>query len=176
MSVWHHQPIHFFLPGQFYLVTAGTLYRQHYFHGEDRLSFLQEELLNTLEQYGWLSQSWAVFSNHYHFIARAPENAESLKSMLKKLHSSTARTINRLDFTVGRQVWFQYWDTCLTYERSYLVRLNYVNNNPVHHGLVPVATLYPYCSASWFEQRAKPSFRRKVASFKYDHLKIIDDF
>jgi putative transposase len=176
MSQWHHQPTHVFLPGQFYMVTAGTLYKAHHFQGMDRLSFLQEALMDALHKNGWIAQSWAVFPNHYHFIAQAPENAETLKLVIKALHAHTAGEINRRDLTVGRQVWYQYWDTCLTYEKSYLVRLNYVNNNPVRHGIVPVATQYPFCSANWFEQHAEPGFRRKVASFRYDRLKIIDDF
>jgi len=46
----------------------------------------------------------------------------------------------------------------------------------VHHGLVPIAALYPYCSASWFEHQADRAFRRKVQSFSYNRIKIIDDF
>jgi putative transposase len=99
-----------------------------------------------------------------------------LDSLFRELHSITAREVNRLDLISGRQVWFQYWDTCLTFERSWLARPNYVNNNAVHHKLVSNPTNYPYCSATWFEQNADPGFRRKVSSFRYDRLKIKDDF
>ncbi len=176
MPMWHHQPTHIFLPKQFYMVTAGTLYKVHHFRGDDRLRYLEDELLEALDRNGWLCQAWAVFPNHYHFIARAPEDAETLKPMIKTLHAHTASEINRRDGLVGRRVWFEYWDTCLTYEKSYWVRLNYVNNNAVHHGIVPIATQYPFCSATWFEQHAQPGFRRMVASFRYDRLKVIDDF
>ena len=174
--MWHHSPTHVFLPGAFYMVTAGTLDKEHFFRSPERLMLLQNVLFESLDLERWDLQSWAVFSNHYHFIAHAPENATTLKSTIKRLHSKTAVEINGLDQTPGRQVWFQYWDTCLTYERSYLARLNYVNKKPVHHGLVPIAALYPYCSASWFEQQADRAFRRKVQSFSYDRIKIIDDF
>jgi REP-associated tyrosine transposase len=112
---------------------------------------------------------------HYHFIARVSANVSSLKPAIQKLQSVAARGINRRDNTHGRRVWFQYWDTCLIYERSYLVRLNYVNNNAVHHGLVPNAMNYRFCSATWFELHLEPSFRRKVQSFRCDRLRAVDD-
>lgn len=96
--------------------------------------------------------------------------------MLQHLHSVSAININKLDHKEGRKVWFQYWDTCLTYQKSYYSRLNYVYNNPVKHGLVKVASHYPFCSAGWFEVNAKPSFVKQIQSFKTDKANIYDDF
>jgi putative transposase len=137
---------------------------------------LQDTLLRTLEKFEWIVHAWAVFVNHYHFVAKASKIKDSLHLLIKEFHSATALEVNRLDQISGRQVWFQYWDTCLTYEKSWLVRLNYVNNNAVHHRIVSKAENYPYCSANWFQQKANPAFRRKVNSFRYDRLKIFDDF
>ncbi len=177
MSIpWHHSPEHRFTPGMDYIVTAGTLKKLHIFNSPDRLELLQNELLETLEKHEWMVQAWAVFVNHYHFIARAPQVGTSLSALIQELHSVSAREVNQLDGIIGRQVWFQYWDTCLTYEKSWLARLNYVHNNAVRHKLVSVAENYPYCSASWFQLKADPVFRRKVNSFRYDRLKIKDDF
>ena len=174
--MWHHRPAHLFLPNRFYIVTAGTLHKENFFRSTDRLQLLQDLLHETAPLHGWELQSWAIFSNHYHFIAQAPELAGTLKPMLQRLHSVTARKVNQMDGVTGRQVWFQYWDTCLTYEKSYLARLHYVNHNPVHHGLVPVASQYPFCSAAWFETQAEPTFRRKVESFGIERVNMVDDF
>ncbi len=84
--------------------------------------------------------------------------------------------MNDLDGEPGRKVWFQYWDTLLSFERSFLARLNYVHNNPVKHGLVKIATRYPWCSASWFEQNADRSFYNTVMNFKTDRVNVRDDF
>jgi putative transposase len=51
-----------------------------------------------------------------------------------------------------------------------------VNNNPVHHGLVPVATQYPFCSAGIYELEALSALRRKLQSYKFDAVKVVDDF
>ena len=173
---WHHSPLHIFIPNTMYIVTGSTSYKKHLFRGNKRLTIPQDTLFEVVGAYNWLLQTWAVFSNHYHFIAKSPENAKSLKPMIQRFHSQSARQLNDFDNTSSRNVWFQYWDTCLTYEKSYYARLNYVNNNPVKHGLVKNAEQYPFCSATWFKAQVDPGFRLKVESFKYDHVKIIDDF
>jgi len=176
MTQWHHSPTHVFVSGMTYMVTASTLHKEHFFIGDNRLSLLQKALFDSARSHGWNLQAWAVFSNHYHFIAHTPEKGVPVRQIVQRLHSQTAREINRLDNVPGRQVWFQYWDSCITYEKSYYPRLNYVHNNPVKHGLVADAQLYPYCSAGWFQAQTEPSFRKKVESFRYDRIAVPDDY
>jgi putative transposase len=57
-----------------------------------------------------------------------------------------------------------------------MARLNYVNQNPVKHGLVKCASDYTWCSASWFEKTASKPFNKAVSSFKIDKVNVIDDF
>ena len=64
----------------------------------------------------------------------------------------------------------------LTYQKSYFARLNYVHRNAVKHGLVDKAADYPWCSAAWFAKQASPAFRKTIASFKTDRVKVYDDF
>jgi putative transposase len=84
--------------------------------------------------------------------------------------------VNKLDQASGREVWFQYWDKQLTYEASYLARLNYVHQNPVKHGLVPVANQYRWCSAGWFERTAAPAQVKTIYGLKTDRVHIEDDY
>jgi len=171
-----HCPLHIFIPNTSYIVTASTLHKTPIFHDEQRLKMLQSALLEATESFGWQLQAWAVFPNHYHFIAQSPAEGITLSRMIQRLHSLTARQVNDLDQKPGRKVWYQYWDTCLTYEKSYLARLNYVNHNAVKHGLVFAAEDYLFCSASWFNKQADSDFRKKVNSFQYDRLNIPDNF
>ena len=67
-------------------------------------------------------------------------------------------------------------DTCLTYEKSFYARLNYVHNNPVKHGLVPSAAQYSFCSAKWFKENADQDMYDKVISVPYDRVRVQDDF
>jgi len=63
--------------------------------------------------------------------------------MLSILHVKTAEWVNMLDKTPGSQVWFNFRETKITHQRSYLARLNYAHQNPVKHKLVPVSNQYP---------------------------------
>ncbi len=96
--------------------------------------------------------------------------------MLGLLREKTAKWVNRLDATPGRKVWYNYWETALTYERSYLARLSYVHRNPVKHGLVAEARDYPWGSARWFEGVATPAQVKTIYSFKVDRLQVQDDY
>ena len=96
--------------------------------------------------------------------------------MISHLHTSTAAVVNREDSTPGRKLWFQYWETHLTFPRSYYARLNYVHHNAVHHRVARVASNYPWCSAAWFERVAEPAFRKRIFSLKYDKISVPDSF
>jgi putative transposase len=158
------------------MVTCGTYLKEHHFRGRERLGMLCEALLSGAAKCGWDLQAWAVFSNHYHFVALSPLDAGNLPAFLNELHSQTSCAINQEDGALGRQVWYQYWDTHLTYQRSYFARLSYVHRNPVHHGLIREPSLYPWCSASWFQRRATPSFYKTIMKFGIERLKLPDDF
>jgi putative transposase len=175
---WPHAPVHRLDGAGVYMVTGATLYKQHLFNSPDKLSLLETQLLSLAKKHNWQLEAWALFCNHYHFIARSEGGAESggLKQLISQLHSDSARELNRLDQTKGRRVWYNFWDTKLTYQRSYLARLNYVHQNPVKHGLVVVANQYPWCSAAWFERTAPPAMVKTIYSFKTDSLNIYDDF
>jgi len=99
-----------------------------------------------------------------------------LRKLIGKLHTLSAKEINKQDDAKGRRVWYQYWDSRITYERSYFARLNYIHQNPVRHGLANVANQYQWCSARWFELNGDRSFVKTVSSFKTDKVKVIDDF
>jgi len=177
MSIdWPHAPVHRFESDGIYIVTAATLHKALLFGDPKKLTLLQHALLSLAKQYQWQLEAWAVFPNHYHFVARRSSESASLKTMLTHLHADSARKLNRLDGRSGRRVWFNFWDTKLTNPRSYLARLNYVHQNPVKHGLVAMANQYRWCSAAWFERTVSPATVKTIYSFKTDKLKIYDDF
>lgn len=93
---------------------------------------------------------------------------------IQRVHLITAKHIGRLDNTSGRRVWYDYWDTCITYETSYLAGLHCVHINPVKHGLVARAADYPFCSYRWFEEQVTSDFRRRVFAQPIDRVQVID--
>ena len=97
------------------MVTGATLYKEHLFKGQERLTLLEGCILSLSKQYGWQLEAWSAFSNHYHFVGRSAEETQNLGLFLNHLQSETARKLNALDGAAGRQVWFNYWDTQLTF-------------------------------------------------------------
>src|SRR5947208_820916 len=108
---WPHAPTHRLSDRGTYFLTSSTRGKAHHFRGGKRLEVLQRGLLTVAEKFGWRLEAWAVFSNHYHFVAHSPPlatDASSLSDMLSILHVKTAEWTNKLDRTPGRQVWFNY--------------------------------------------------------------------
>jgi len=155
------------------MVTAATYRQDLLFLGKPRLDFLQATILEQLSLMNWNLQAWCVLPNHNHLIATSDDPA-SLAKTIRKIHSITARHINAEDNKPGRQVWFQYWDSHITFEKSYLARLNYVHQNAQYHGLIKNAENYSWCSTSWFAREATPAFYNTVMNFKTDKLKVKD--
>jgi putative transposase len=173
---WPHAPVHRLAENGIYFVTAGTLHKQHFFHSPAQRDLLERMLLSLAKARAWQLEAWAVFANHYHFVARGCPESMPMKPFLQELHSRSAMALNELDGVEGRTVWYNFRDTRLTYQHSYLARLNYVHQNAVKHRLVPVASQYPWCSAAWFERVASPAQVKTVYRFKIDKLNVPDDY
>ncbi|MGE3311734.1 MAG: transposase [Limisphaerales bacterium] len=177
---WPHAPTHRLAEGGTFIVTAGTYRKAHLFAGHERLAELHDGLLRYAAKHGWRLEAWAVFPNHYHFVGHSPELAEdgagSLRVFLANFHQNSASWVNGLDGATGRKVWHNFWETRLTYEKSFFARLSYVHQNAVKHRLVPVANQYRWCSAAWFEREAEPAMVRSIYGFKTDRVNVLDDF
>ena len=116
---WPHAPTHRFDSAGTYMVTAATLDKELLFLGKENLNLLESSLLSLAKIYHWGLQAWAVFPNHYHFVGRNQDPSGNLGLFLKHLRAETARELNRRDDRRDRTVWFNFWDTKLTFERSY---------------------------------------------------------
>ena len=158
------------------MITAGTYRKAHLLNSRVKLDMVHRLLLEGMSEAGWRLHAWAILSNHYHVIASSPTNPETLRHVTSKLHTLSAKELNRLDGQRGRKVWFQYFDSQITFTNSYLPRLKYVHQNPVHHGVIDRAEDYPWCSAGWFVRTAPAAFRKTVESFRTDSLSVYDRF
>jgi len=173
---WPHAPVHRLADNAVYFVTASTLHKNHWFDTPAKRDLLERLLLSFAKEYGWQLEAWAVFANHYHFVARGNPGSANLGEFLHRLHGVSSHDLNERDGVTGRPVWFNFRDTKLTHQYSYLARLNYVHQNAVKHGLAQVANQYPWCSAVWFERVASPAQVKTIYSFKTDRVKVEDDF
>jgi putative transposase len=164
--------------GGSYVITAVTYRKAPLFRSPASLSFVCEAIKNSAAQFNWRLHAWAVFPNHYHFIADYPPSpaVKYLRMMIQQIQSLTARHVHHVGGQPNSRVWSQVWDVFIPTPRSYCARLHYVHENPVHHRLVPVASEYEWCSAGWFERTADPEFHQAVLTFPYERVTVKDDF
>lgn len=171
-----HAPPHYFVPNAMYMVTGSIVHKQPILQNDKHKEFFLQTLFEKATLFSWELEAWAVLHNHYHFIAQAPDNSTTLRKLLQQVHSITAIQFNRWNNASGRQVWQNYWDTCITYEKSYLARLRYVHENPVKHGFVDNAMDYPFCSYKWFIEKGDEELKERVFSQPIDKVNVFDSF
>ena len=109
-------------------------------------------------------------------MARAPADASTLSSLIRSVHSLSARYVNSLDKKPGRRIWHNYWDKCISSDKDYFARLHYVMLNPVKHGYVEKPEDYKFSSYAWFMDSSEIEFKREVLSQSIDSLIVEDDF
>jgi REP-associated tyrosine transposase len=170
-----NSPPHWFVSNAIYMVTGSTLYGKPLLDSDAKLINFYETLVERASILKWTIAAWVVMPTHYHFIARSPENALSLKALIQGVHSITAKFVNRMDGTPGRKVWYNYWDSCIQSEASYYARMWYVMMNPVKHGLVQRPEDYPFSSHKYFLENSESDFRKVILSCT-EEIQIEDNY
>ena len=75
---WPHAPVHRVADNAVYFVTAGTLHKARLFDTPEKCDLLERLLLTDSQAFGWQLEAWAVFANHYHFVARGNPDSRNL--------------------------------------------------------------------------------------------------
>ncbi len=147
-----HNPPHWFIPGAVYMLTASTYQNENIIHTPERKIEWRNAFFKAAEIYHWQVIAWVILHNHYHALVVSPENPFNLSKFTGSCHKFTAKSWNTADKMLGRQVWWNFWDTCIRSEQDYLNRLRYIFWNPVKHGLVANPENYPFSSYKEFLQ------------------------
>ncbi|MDP8221523.1 MAG: transposase [Candidatus Stygibacter frigidus] len=174
IKFYQHNPPHLYCEGGKYFITGAT-YKHNRCFADDHT---KEQLLNSIKKgffdKGWILEDWVIMDDHYHLMVDSKENNEFLKTIMNSIHRFTATWLNKRDKLQGRKVWYNYWDSLITYESSYYARLNYLWYNPVKHGYCNYAENYKFGS---FRERylADKNYMEDLkAVFPWDELDIYD--
>lgn len=173
---WPHGPFHGRLDRGTVMVTGSTYLKAPIFSRSEHLNILRESTLSTFEEDQWDIHAYVFFPNHYHVLVHRCETAELLSKTIGKVHRRSATGVNRFDAMPGRKVWHQYWESEITFEKSYLARIKYIHENPVKHKVVRASKQYEWTSLNWFEVSAPKSFQDTIESLDISLLRIADDF
>jgi len=172
-----HAPAHLFRSNAIYFITAATLYHKKHFTQDKRKIQLRDSMDYLCNKYDWDLICWVILSNHYHILLKAPIEAKTLSRWIADLHKYTSRQWNDEDGKLGRQMWYEYWDTCITYDRSFFARLNYIHWNPVKHGYVDLPEDYNFSSYREYISVDENHTHYIEREYPWDRVKgIKDDF
>ncbi|HES59261.1 MAG: transposase [Calditrichaceae bacterium] len=153
-KVYPHNPPHLLLNGAKYWVTGSAFKHNPYFKEKEIKYKMMDVLCTTAEKLHWQIDDWVILDNHYHLMLESPDtklndhNPKTIANFMNNFHRFSALWMRKNCGSLKnvKNIFFNYWDTCITYERSYFARLNYLYFNPVKHGYVQHPSEYPYGS------------------------------
>src|SRR6266566_6909942 len=99
----------------------------------DRIVFFH--ILRRVERrYGWRTHVRCLMGNHYHLLVETP--LPNLAEGMRDLNGAYARAFNerhkRKDHVFGHR----YWSKVIESDEQYEATVDYIVNNPLHHGFV----------------------------------------
>ena len=171
---YEHNPPHLYCEGGKYFITGATYKHNRYFADDQAKENLLYSIRRGFLDKGWALEDWVILNNHYHIMVDSKENNESLKTIMNSIHRFTATWLNKRDKKLGRKVWYNYWDSLITYERSYYARLNYLWYNPVKHGYCKYGEDYEFGSYRERYLADKTYMQDLKAGFPWDELDVFD--
>jgi len=176
-KTYRNNPPHWFRPKAKYFITGSTYQRKRHLCSDEAKQATLGTLFKSFTHYGWAIEDWVILDNHYHILAEAPEQAVTLSQAVNAFHKFSALWLKRHLGTLhdGRRIWYNYYDTCITYERSYFARVNYIWFNPVKHGYVLDPEDWKFGSYYFRNLKGEP-LETIVMSFPWNKVKIDDDF
>ena len=145
MIIPRRRPPHVYLDDTYYFVTASTFQKMTLFNSHEKKDLIRSALERSAERQDYLLKAWVILSNHFHILFKT-SRGQLLPRFLSGITGKSAIELNKLDKSVGRKCWYQYWDRCPRGERDFWTRVNYIHYNPVKHGYVARMEDYPFSS------------------------------
>jgi putative transposase len=177
-KTYNHNPPHLFRNSAKYFITASTYRKEKYLRKNQTKYIVLNSIKFGFNRYDWLLEDWVILDNHYHLMVQAKENANKLPKIINDIHKFTTLKLKKefSELRKKQRIWYNYWDTCITYEKSYFARLNYIWFNPVKHGYTNDPANWKF--GSYFERynTEKDFFNLIVNKYKSDKVRVRDDF
>ncbi|MCX7044670.1 MAG: hypothetical protein NTX50_04165 [Candidatus Sumerlaeota bacterium] len=143
---WHCPPHEDRGTGAYHL-SAACYEHAHFIGSSDkRMSECEARLLKTIAAHTQENIAWSILPNHYHFLIRTLD-IKALLYEIGQFHGRSSYDWNGEDGTRGRKVWHNCVERKMRGPRHFWATLNYVHNNPVHHGYAEQWQDWPYGNA-----------------------------
>ncbi len=172
-TLYKNSPAHLFIDYAYYIITAHTIRNIRPFIDDERKQLLLDSIiLNFVERNNWNLIAYFIGDNHYHLLLKATEHARNLSKIIGNIHRFTSLTMNKQNNSQGRKIWYQYWDTVITSQKSLYARFNYIHYNPVKHGFVEKSEEYKFCSFKHFYESDKIQVDKLIKKYPFDRVKV----
>jgi putative transposase len=168
---WHAPP-HWKYEGLVQFIVTSACYEHLPIIGlnPERMQTFENELLNTCRDFGVTVHAWCILPNHYHLLLETDKIAELQSVGLGRLHGRTSFLWNGEENQRGRKIWYKSFERPMKSHRHYWASLNYIHNNPVHHGYVKKWQNWEFSSANNFLENVG----REKASDIWKQFPILD--
>jgi len=158
---WHRPP-HRASEKTRYHVTAACFEHRHYLgQNGERMQTFCDILLGVFAKREALIHAWCVLPNHYHALIETREILAVLAD-LGRMHGRLSFEWNGEEHTRGRQVWCGAAERYMRNDAHFWATMNYVHNNPVHHGYVERWQDWPFSSAQEYLAEMGREFAEKT--------------
>jgi len=131
------------------MLSARTVEHARFLRSAEAKTLVRDKMVGLVQKFKMELKAWVILDNHYHLLLKT-RRGHDLSTFFGQLHGGTSYQINRWDGTAGRQVWHNYWDTCIRDEAGMWTRFNYIHYNPVKHGYVDKPEDWPFSSYHYY--------------------------
>ena len=137
-KTYNHNPPHLFKDNSKYFITSSTYKKINHFNTDEAKEFLVDSIYKAFSRFNWIIDDWVILDNHYHIMVEAKDNADRLSGIIRNIHKFSAIWLKKNNSKArnSTKIWHNFWDTCISYEKSYFTRINYIWFNPVKHHYV----------------------------------------
>jgi putative transposase len=104
------------------------------------------------------------------------KNYSSTQSMNSKTIVNSNTALNSEKIFNPKKIFYNYWDSCITYEKSYFGRLHYIWFNPVKHGYVDDPIDWKWGSYYYRFADEGNKLKKIMDNYPCDRINIMDNF
>jgi putative transposase len=170
-----NRPAHLFVDNSAYFITAAIYQKRKLLCSSEIKNYLLTTIQQCFDEKGWVLNDWVILDNHYHLLGMS-KNGADLSNIMGKIHMLSAKFIYS-QLNAEKPIWWNYWDYCPRDEKAYLIRLNYLFNNPIKHGYVNNLHDYPFSSFhSYMEKQGRELLVKQFKEYAdYKNLMLGED-
>ena len=141
-----------------FFVTFSTFDRKNIFTSDRLLEIVEETLFEVVKFYDIQLLGYVIMPNHLHLLTGITEGGSGISKFIFSL-----KGMIRKNLVGDKLLWNKRFDDLvITTEKQFLIKLDYIHNNPVKRGLVEAPDKWRFSSYNfWNREIEHPVLRRE---------------